>query len=34
MIPEIGYLVCGLTVRITKDGVERLSELSTEMFEA
>lgn len=34
MIPEIGYLVCGLTVRITKDGVERLSALSTEMFEA
>lgn len=34
MIPEIGYLVCGLTVRITKDGVERLSSLSTEMFEA
>lgn len=33
-IPEIGYLVCGLTVRITKDGVERLSDLSTEMFEA
>lgn len=34
MIPEIGYLACGLTVRITKDGVERLSSLSTEMFEA
>lgn len=34
MIPEIGYLVCGLTVRITEDGVERLSDLSTEMFEA
>lgn len=34
MIPEIGYMACGLTVRITKDGVERLSALSTEMFEA
>ena len=34
MIPEVGYLACGLTVRITKDGVERLSALSTEMFEA
>jgi Xaa-Pro dipeptidase len=34
MIPEVGYLVCGVTVRFTKDGVERLSSLSTEMYEA
>lgn len=34
MIPEVGYLVCGLTVRITDDGCERLSALSTKMFEA
>ena len=33
-IPEIGYMVCGLTVRITRDGVECLSALSTELFEA
>ena len=34
MIPEVGYMVCGLTVRITEDGVERLSNLPMSMFEA
>ena len=34
MIPEIGYLACGLTVRITDDGIERLSVLSPDMYEA
>ena len=34
MIPEIGYLACGLTIRLKKDGYERLSALSTDMFEA
>jgi len=33
MIPEIGYLACGETVRVTKDGVERLSKIPMSLIE-
>ena len=33
MIPEIGYLACGETVRVMKDGVERLSKIPMSLIE-
>ena len=33
MIPEIGYLACGESILITKDGFERLSKIPMELLE-
>ena len=31
-LPETGYLACGETVRVTQDGMERLSETETRLY--